>query len=147
MTGLEVYRSFLERGGIVMEAPPVGMMSRENLRAMFPEPEFRADVNRGVAPFTVRNQYLTTALNLYEQRILGPGMRLPMWVYGMTLDEQRRAGPLGPTIAEVLAFTQSVPATAPPRTTGGGKPRRSGGKGGGGKGGFSGGRRGGGRGR
>lgn len=86
------------------------ILSPTNLHLMWSnDPEAAKDTSRGVVPFEARNRILTQLVNLAAMGLLPPTYRPPVWVYGLTPDEQR-ATPLGPTIAAVVALADQQSA-------------------------------------
>ena len=104
IVGLEPYRLFFTALGIVLEPAPTHLFLKGSLQRLYPEAELAEDVDQGVLPFITRNNILSTALSLKGAHFLGDSVRLPLWVYGFTLDEQRDLGPIGPTLGAVESF-------------------------------------------
>lgn len=104
LVGLEPYRVYFANAGVPLEPAPTHLFLRDSLMMMFPEEELQQDVSRGVLPFITRNNLLSTALTLLGAGLIPGTGRLPLWVYGFTLDEQRSMGPIGPTLDQVSRF-------------------------------------------
>ena len=110
LAGFDVYRNLFDLAAIMglnrpLESAPTDMFSPAKLKMMFPQAEFRVDVDRGVAPFPTRNAALTSALRLNINGILPDQIVLPLWVYGLSVAQQRELKyPIGPTIGQIREY-------------------------------------------
>ena len=73
-----------------------------NIKLVFPGDP---DGKRGVVPLTYRSGLLTQMMNFVEQEMLPESYRPPLWVHGLTPEQQGRvpAG-IGPTVQAIRAF-------------------------------------------
>ena len=79
---------------------PPNLTSKKTLVRLFPDD---AGAKRGIVPYEPAMRTLSLGASMYGLGRFPAGYTMPMWVYGFTPEEARALGPIGPTIAQVVA--------------------------------------------
>ena len=99
LMSLDGMQALFASAGMPPWSPP-NLTSKKTLARLFPEDP---DAKKGVVPYEPAMRTLSLGASMYGLGKFPAGYTMPMWVYGFTPEEARALGPIGPTIAQVVA--------------------------------------------
>jgi hypothetical protein len=99
LMSLDGMQALFASAGMPPWSPP-NLTSKKTLVRLFPEDP---DAKKGVVPYEPAMRTLSLGTSMYGLGKFPAGYTMPMWVYGFTPEEARALGPIGPTIAQVVA--------------------------------------------
>ena len=99
LMSLDGMQSLFAAAGMPPWSPP-NLTSKKTLLRLFPDD---ADAKKGIVPYEPAMRTLSLGASMYGLGKFPAGYTMPMWVYGFTPEEARALGPIGPSIAQVVA--------------------------------------------
>lgn len=111
LMGLKAFEPLLKMhpygATVLTKIPPTNVLiGADSLTKIFPEDP---DTAQGIVPFYVLNDHLGSWLNFAAMFPEISGFRPPIWMYGLTPEEQRQVG-IGPTIGAVQKTLEARPS-------------------------------------